>query len=126
MILSKLSSRHSTVIVGNRIIYRFNLSNTQFFSTAAKPSKYSEAHKLANLRGPGDARPTALQIIKNDGLEGKMKDKVFIVTGASAGIGVETGRALAAKVERSSLQQAISRKEKRHASPSSNPAALSS
>lgn len=58
--------------------------------------KYSGAHKPSNLTGPGDARPTALQIIKDEGLEGKMPDKVFIVTGASAGIGVETGRALAA------------------------------
>ncbi|KAL2349720.1 hypothetical protein BJ546DRAFT_866137 [Cryomyces antarcticus] len=58
--------------------------------------KYSEAHRPDNLRGPGDARPTALQIIKDEGLEGKMTDKVFVVTGASAGIGVETGRALAA------------------------------
>ncbi|KAA6416115.1 MAG: hypothetical protein FRX48_00834 [Lasallia pustulata] len=60
------------------------------------PGKYSEVHKSSNLRGPGDARPTALQIIKDEGLEGAMPDKVFIVTGASAGIGVETGRALAA------------------------------
>ncbi|TKA80098.1 hypothetical protein B0A49_02443 [Cryomyces minteri] len=58
--------------------------------------KYAEAHRPANLRGPGDARPTALQIIRDEGLEGKMTDKVFVVTGASAGIGVETGRALAA------------------------------
>lgn len=60
------------------------------------PGRYSEAHKSENLNGPGDARPTALQIIKDEGLEGKMTDKVFIVTGASAGIGVETGRAIAA------------------------------
>ena len=60
------------------------------------PGKYSEVHQVSNLRGPGDTRPTALQIIKDEGLEGKMTDKVFIVTGASAGIGVETGRALAA------------------------------
>ncbi|MCJ1396479.1 hypothetical protein MMC18_009369 [Xylographa bjoerkii] len=60
------------------------------------PGKYTEAHKVDNLRGPSDARPSALQIIKDEGLEGKMTDKVFIVTGASAGIGIETGRALAA------------------------------
>ncbi|KAL3420735.1 WW domain-containing oxidoreductase [Phlyctema vagabunda] len=58
--------------------------------------KYAEAHKSENLRGPGDSRPTALQIVQDNGLEGKMTDKVFIVTGASAGIGVETARALAA------------------------------
>ncbi|KAI1358198.1 short chain dehydrogenase [Xylaria arbuscula] len=56
-------------------------------------SRYADAHN--NLGGPGDARPTALQIIKDEGREGNMKDKVFLMTGASAGIGVETARALA-------------------------------
>ncbi|KAK4693809.1 hypothetical protein P7C71_g3654, partial [Lecanoromycetidae sp. Uapishka_2] len=60
------------------------------------PNQYTEAHKPENLRGPGDARPTALQIIRDNDLENKMPDAVFIVTGASAGIGIETGRALAA------------------------------
>jgi len=60
------------------------------------PGKYAEAHRPENLRGPGDARPTALQIIKDNDLEGKLTDKVFLVTGASSGIGVETGRAFAA------------------------------
>ncbi|KAI9816837.1 MAG: hypothetical protein M1827_001482 [Pycnora praestabilis] len=36
------------------------------------PGQYSKAHKPENLRGPGDARPSALQIIKYEGLEGKM------------------------------------------------------
>jgi NAD(P)-dependent dehydrogenase (short-subunit alcohol dehydrogenase family) len=73
------------------------LNLTNHFATSPKmPNKYTEAHKPANLRGPGDARPTALQIIRDQGLEGKLPDKVFIVTGASAGIGPETGRALAA------------------------------
>ncbi|KAF2824952.1 short-chain dehydrogenase [Ophiobolus disseminans] len=57
-------------------------------------SRYAEAHKLANVTGPGDARPTALQVIKDEGLLGKLSDKVFLVTGVSSGIGLETVRAL--------------------------------
>ncbi|KAH6655754.1 hypothetical protein BKA67DRAFT_534670 [Truncatella angustata] len=57
-------------------------------------SRYAEAHK--NPNGPGDARPTALQIVQDEGREGTMKDKVFFVTGCTSGIGVETARALAA------------------------------
>ncbi|KAI0400141.1 short chain dehydrogenase [Xylaria palmicola] len=57
-------------------------------------SRYTASHQSPS--GPGDARPTALQIIEDEGLGGNMKDKVFLVTGASSGIGVETGRAFAA------------------------------
>ena len=60
------------------------------YSTMAE--RYIEAHKIENRRGPGDARPTALQIIEDYGRKGTMTDKVFIVTGASSGIGTETGR----------------------------------
>lgn len=91
MTLTKFATRLTTK-PASRLAQRSN----HFTSAAIMPGTYSEAHKVANLRGPGDARPTALQIIKDEGLEGKMADKVFVVTGASAGIGVETGRALAA------------------------------
>lgn len=55
-------------------------------------SRYAEAHKTRT--GPGDARPTALQVVEDEGLLGKLTDKVFLVTGTSSGIGIETLRAL--------------------------------
>jgi NAD(P)-dependent dehydrogenase (short-subunit alcohol dehydrogenase family) len=59
-------------------------------------SRYTEVHRWANLKGPGDARPTAMQIIQDcgmqkDGLEGRN----VVVTGVSSGIGTETALALA-------------------------------
>ena len=54
-------------------------------------NRYTEVHK--NTKGPGDARPTALQIVEDEGLTGKLSDKVFVVTGVSSGIGIETMRA---------------------------------
>lgn len=57
-------------------------------------SRYAAVHE--NPNGPGDARPTAMQIIGDEGLENALTDKVIFLVGASAGIGVKTARALAA------------------------------
>ncbi|KIX99917.1 uncharacterized protein Z520_04554 [Fonsecaea multimorphosa CBS 102226] len=54
------------------------------------------SHLPSNLGGPGDSRPTALQIIADNHLENALGDKVMLVTGCSSGLGVETVRALAA------------------------------
>lgn len=56
-------------------------------------SRYASVHLPTNTAGPGDARPTALQIVEDEGLTGKLTDKVFLVTGVSSGIGIETLRA---------------------------------
>ncbi|KAK7418290.1 hypothetical protein QQX98_004075 [Neonectria punicea] len=56
-------------------------------------SRYEAAH--VNPEGPGDSRPTALQIVKDEGAEGKLKCKVIVITGTSSGLGIETVRALA-------------------------------
>ncbi|KAF7590278.1 hypothetical protein BBP40_003015 [Aspergillus hancockii] len=40
------------------------------------------------------SHPTALQVVKNNDLEGKFQDKVILITGCSAGLGIETARAL--------------------------------
>ncbi|KAM0198499.1 hypothetical protein ACHAPI_004023 [Fusarium lateritium] len=57
-------------------------------------SRYAAAHKQP--QGPSDARPTALQIIQDEGVEGKLQGQVILITGTSSGIGIETVRALAA------------------------------
>lgn len=56
-------------------------------------SRYAAAHAAAT--GPGDSRPTALQIVNDAGMAGKLNGKIAVVTGVSSGIGVETVRALA-------------------------------
>lgn len=55
-------------------------------------TRYAAVHE--SPKGPGDARPTAMQIIENESLQGQWTDKVALVTGCSSGIGVETARAL--------------------------------
>ncbi|KAJ5119417.1 short-chain dehydrogenase [Penicillium atrosanguineum] len=58
------------------------------------PSPYADAHQ--DPQGAGDARPTALQIIKDEGVEGKLAGKVIVILGGTSGIGIETARALSA------------------------------
>ncbi|KAL6717294.1 hypothetical protein ACLMJK_005209 [Lecanora helva] len=55
-------------------------------------SRYVSVHQ--NPKGPGDSRPTAIDIVKDEGLQGKLVDKVALITGCSSGLGIETARAL--------------------------------
>ncbi|KAK1999774.1 short-chain dehydrogenase [Colletotrichum falcatum] len=62
---------------------------------SSRLAPYAEQHNSDNLAGPGDSRPTAVQIIQDQGLVGKWTGKVAIVTGCSpGGLGPETARAL--------------------------------
>jgi NAD(P)-dependent dehydrogenase (short-subunit alcohol dehydrogenase family) len=60
------------------------------------PGRYAEAHKKENYNGPGDARPTGLQIIQDEDRRGDLLDKVVVITGCSSGIGISTAVAMAA------------------------------
>ena len=54
--------------------------------------RYVEIHNSPT--GFGDARPTALQIIQDEDLIGKLSGSVILVTGCSSGIGLATSKAL--------------------------------
>jgi NAD(P)-dependent dehydrogenase (short-subunit alcohol dehydrogenase family) len=78
----------------HKFIFNYNISTTFFFTISmVSINRYTAAHQ--SPKGAGDARPTAQDILKDEGLEGKLADKVFLVTGASAGLGVETVKVLA-------------------------------
>lgn len=53
---------------------------------------YADIHRTAE--GPGDHRPTANQIVDNEGLLNKWTDKTILITGGTSGIGLETAKAL--------------------------------
>lgn len=55
-------------------------------------SPYASTH--VSPQGPGDSRPTALQIVKDEKMENQLKGKAIVITGVSSGLGIETVRAL--------------------------------
>jgi NAD(P)-dependent dehydrogenase (short-subunit alcohol dehydrogenase family) len=55
-------------------------------------SQYASVHK--DPQGPGDARPTALQIIKDNNMIDGLKGKTILITGTSSGIGITTAQSL--------------------------------
>ncbi|KIW41798.1 uncharacterized protein PV06_05411 [Exophiala oligosperma] len=60
----------------------------------ARLAPYANDHRDTN--GPGDARPNALKIIRDQNLDGQLVGKIFLITGCTAGLGLETARALRA------------------------------
>lgn len=56
-------------------------------------SQYTAVHK--DPKGPGDARPTALDIIKDNNMTDALNGKTILITGTSSGIGISTAQSLA-------------------------------
>ncbi|CCT74647.1 related to reductases [Fusarium fujikuroi IMI 58289] len=57
-------------------------------------SRYASLY--TNPQGPGDSRPTALQVVQDEKMQNQLVGKTAVITGVSSGIGIETSRALAA------------------------------
>lgn len=63
----------------------------------ARLAPYLEQHNPENLKGPGDSRPTAAQIVDDQGLVASPEwtGRVILVTGCSpGGLGADTAKAL--------------------------------
>ena len=74
----------------------------------SQSSRYSAIH--ADPDGPGDARPTGLDIVEDEGREGTLADQVMLITGCSpGGLGVEVARALHLTGEISSVALTLMR-----------------
>lgn len=84
-----------TIYLWNLNYSYISLNHTMPYSPniPAVNNRYAAAY--ADPKGEGDARPAALDIIDDEGLVGKLSDKVALVTGGTSGIGFEIVRALA-------------------------------
>lgn len=58
-------------------------------------SRYASAHAFENLAGPGDARPTAQQVIQDCNKVDALQGKVILITGVTSGLGTASAVSLA-------------------------------
>ena len=78
-------------------------------------SRYAAVHQSS--KGPGDARPTAHQIIDDEKLHDKLPGKTILITGCFSGLGVHTAQALYKTGATLYLTARISQKHEPHQVP---------
>lgn len=70
--------------VSSLLLKLFSESRSCNSSRVRGMGRYTAVHQ--NPEGEGDARPSALQIIEDEGYLGKLSDKTFLITGCSSGL----------------------------------------
>ena len=84
--------RKSVIAPLQKLPILFSVSLITKADAMVHQNSYTDAY--ANPNGPGDARPTALQIIRDNGVVNKWPGKVVLITGGNTGIGFETAKAM--------------------------------
>ena len=76
------------------LMHRSLFHNSPLASALSHHPKMSYEGYHEHPQGPGDARPTALDIIRDENLVGKLVGRAILITGGSSGLGLEAARAL--------------------------------
>ncbi|KAM3420162.1 hypothetical protein BST61_g3460 [Cercospora zeina] len=95
MIAQKAAHMRRSERFKRRIAEQFQ--QNQYGATMPPPASPYQPYAALHERpsGAGDQRPTAMQILHDEGLlEGALVGKTFLITGCSSGLGIETARAL--------------------------------